>query len=373
MKTTTADPSRPAGIILCAGLGTRLRPHTDLIAKPALPVMNIPMLSYPLYYFEQAGIQKLVVNTHHRPESIRQVVKAITRDQKYSVDLSHEAPEILGSGGALWQARKFLETAPDFFLANGDSVAVFDESDVLARALDRHRQSQALATLLVCHHPQAGHGLSAVWADPVSFAVKGFGTRPPDHAPDAQPFHFIGFQIFSKQIFKFIPEGASNILYDVLVRAIAEGQPVRCEVHDQIRWFETGNEFDYLQAHEQLFTELVTSHKAHGNYGVLGKILDRFSPLWNHVCPKPGVFLHRESGLTRATFPTFALVGPRCQIHPDAQFSKTGFVVLGEGCEVREPCLLENVVMATGTTTSERGHLSQTLVSRAEQPSETMH
>ena len=159
----------PTGMILCAGLGTRLKPHTDFIAKPALPVMNVPMLGYPLFYFENAGIEKLVANTHHRPESIRQVVKALTRGQKYAVDLSHEAPEILGSGGALWGAKKFLETSAnndpeggEVLFANGDSVAVFSSSQVLQEALKRHRESQALATLLVCHHPQAGHGLSAV-------------------------------------------------------------------------------------------------------------------------------------------------------------------------------------------------------------------
>ena len=202
----------------------------------------------------------------------------------------------------------------------------------------------------------------------MSFAVSGFGTSQPPQSPESEPFHFIGYQIFSRRILQFIPPGSSNILHDILAKAIAQGEPVRCEVHDDVHWFETGNEFDYLRAHEQLFAELVANPK-----GTLADILDRFTPGWNSVSPRPGVYLHRNSGITSANFPTSALIGPRCHIHPDAQFSKTGFLVLGESCEVREPCLLENVVMATGASTSARGHLSQALVSRPETSEDSLH
>ena len=54
-------------MLLSAGYGNRFKPHTNKVAKPAIPFLNIPMLGYPIYYLEQIGIEKLAINTHYLP------------------------------------------------------------------------------------------------------------------------------------------------------------------------------------------------------------------------------------------------------------------------------------------------------------------
>ena len=58
------------GILLSAGLGTRLRPYTYDTPKPAIPFLSIPLAVYPLTLLAEFEIQNLVVNTHHLPEKI---------------------------------------------------------------------------------------------------------------------------------------------------------------------------------------------------------------------------------------------------------------------------------------------------------------
>ena len=85
-------------MILAAGLGTRLQPYTNKLAKPVFPFLNLPMLCYPLYYLEKSEIKNLVVNTHHLPETVKEKVLKETKDQNYNVSFSDESPDILGTG-----------------------------------------------------------------------------------------------------------------------------------------------------------------------------------------------------------------------------------------------------------------------------------
>jgi NDP-sugar pyrophosphorylase family protein len=211
---------------------------------------------------------------------------------------------------------------------------------------------------MITPHPEAGKTLSAVWMNGQG-DVTGFGLTPPVEQPDSQAFHFLGFQVISQDVFKGIPSGVSNIFYDIFVKALRDGQKISSYLVEDVVWNETGNEVDYLRAHADLLEKLAT----HSHYAEpIRSLLDRFSPGWGAVQPRAGVFLHRDSHLTTGDFPPRALISANCRLHPEAQFSKSGFVVLGESCEVREPCLLENVVLATGAITDQKGYLSQTLV-----------
>ena len=57
-------------MILAAGLGTRMQPLTDLVAKPALPVLGRPVIAWLLHFLRSQGISEVAVNLHHHPESI---------------------------------------------------------------------------------------------------------------------------------------------------------------------------------------------------------------------------------------------------------------------------------------------------------------
>ncbi|MEK6556075.1 MAG: sugar phosphate nucleotidyltransferase, partial [Bdellovibrionota bacterium] len=91
-------------MILTAGLGTRFRPHTDKLAKPALPFLNIPLMGYSLFHLESLGIKDLVLNLHHLPQTIRAVAAQCTTqgslssnsNPPYKIHFSDETSMILG-------------------------------------------------------------------------------------------------------------------------------------------------------------------------------------------------------------------------------------------------------------------------------------
>jgi mannose-1-phosphate guanylyltransferase len=135
-------------MILAAGLGTRLRPLTDIIPKPLMPVVGVPNIVRLIDHLARFGVRELVVNLHHLADAI----PALLGDgSSLGVRIAYSRePEILGTGGGI---RKALELLGDetFLVVNGDAVFAPD----LARAVALHRSSGALATLVVRETPEA--------------------------------------------------------------------------------------------------------------------------------------------------------------------------------------------------------------------------
>ena len=125
----TATPTRHA-LVLTAGLGTRLRPLTDVRAKPAMPVAGEPMIRRIISWLVSQGADDLVLNLHHRPETITAVV-GDGRDLGARVRYSWEYPRILGSAGGPRLARPIIgdNGAGTFLIINGDTLTDRSASD----------------------------------------------------------------------------------------------------------------------------------------------------------------------------------------------------------------------------------------------------
>src|SRR3954471_13625197 len=155
-------------MILAAGYGTRLWPLTIDRAKPAIPFMNRPLVGYVAEYLAGYGFDDVVVNLHHRPVSVRE---ALGDGSKFGVRLHYvEEPEILGTGGAIDNARALLE-GDAFVVVNGKLATDID----LSAALETHRRERALATLVLQPNP-ARERYSVVHTR--GGLVQGFGGYP---------------------------------------------------------------------------------------------------------------------------------------------------------------------------------------------------
>jgi mannose-1-phosphate guanylyltransferase len=104
-------------MVLCAGLGTRLRPLTDELPKPLVPVGNRSILSHALSALGRAGLRRAVINTHHLPQAFASALASF----ELEVDVVHES-EIRGTAGGVAGARALLGRAP-VILWNGDILA----------------------------------------------------------------------------------------------------------------------------------------------------------------------------------------------------------------------------------------------------------
>ena len=94
-------------MILAAGFGTRLFPLTIDRTKPAIPFLGKPLVGYVAEYIAKFGIKDVVVNLHHQPDS---VIDALGDGDAFGVhiDYTREVPNILGTAGALDNARHLL-------------------------------------------------------------------------------------------------------------------------------------------------------------------------------------------------------------------------------------------------------------------------
>jgi mannose-1-phosphate guanylyltransferase len=140
-------------MILAAGQGRRLRPLTTYYAKPALPLLGRPMIEYTLRMLARQGIQEVVVNLHHRPETLEPVLARAP--EGLTVHRSVEE-RILGTAGGLKRASRHLGSET-FLLLNGDTLSEFE----LASLSEVHARSKAKATLLLRPRP-AGAGYSGI-------------------------------------------------------------------------------------------------------------------------------------------------------------------------------------------------------------------
>lgn len=230
-------------LILSAGLGERLRPLTLKRAKPAIEFLNIPMLGYPYFWLDTLGLSDVVFNTHYLPDSVRHAAMHVVNPNQ-GLHFTHEN-EILGSGGGIWNARFHLQWDSNFAVANADGVVLFEELDTLERMFKFHVSRNALATLLVCPLEGVGTRIPGVWLDKYG-EVGNFGKSP--ERDYLECLHFASYMFLSERIWKYLPAGSSNILYDVLQPAIAGGEKVFGYRVDGMRWFETGNTPEYLSS-----------------------------------------------------------------------------------------------------------------------------
>src|SRR5688572_9039079 len=174
-------------IILSAGYGTRLWPLTEDRTKPAIPILGKPLVGYVAEYIARYGCDEVVVNLHHRPESVR---RALGDGSKFGVKLHYaDEPEILGTSGALDNARALLE-GETIVVINGKIITDID----LNAALDTHRRTKAIATLVLL--PNAACERFSI-VETSEGLLRGFGGMPAkgEFSVACPPLMFTGIQI----------------------------------------------------------------------------------------------------------------------------------------------------------------------------------
>ena len=252
----SAQANRPAqalrpiqkAMVLCAGLGLRLRPLTLRFPKPALPFFGGPLLRYSFALLGNAGVTSVVVNSHHLPELLAATAQREAAAQGLALESSHES-EIQGTAGGVREAARHLRGAP-FLLLNGDAFLAFSLSELIAH----HQASGACATLAVMPMPE-GESYAAVEAD-AGGAVHRIAGRGLPTEGGLTRWHFIGAHVIEPTLLDQIGAGPEDINRDVYPRMVARGLSVRvCPVRVGA-WADMGTPQRYLQACEDVMTGL---------------------------------------------------------------------------------------------------------------------
>ncbi len=224
-------------VVLAAGMGERLRPLTERVPKPLLPIWGVPVIGRTLRALEAAGVRRIAVNLHWRAEALQEYLEHWPGPAV--IALSHEE-EILGTGGALRPLRDWLGADP-FWLVNGDIVWHADLAP-LAAALSARGGRIAAAWLMPRRGPQTvacgPEGDIATYRSPTPKAP---GTAT-----------FCGVQLVSPEIAAFFPGERRFSIVAAYERAQAAGRPVAGVRLRGAYWCDIGTPEGYLRAHGEL-------------------------------------------------------------------------------------------------------------------------
>ena len=143
----SAGPKR--GMVLAAGLGTRMRAVSETIPKPLVPLAGKPLIAYALESLERAGVDEIVVNTHHLAAQIELfLADYAARPGAPRILISHEE-ERLETGGGVRQALRWLGDDA-FYVLNSDAVIADRGAPALARLAEAWDGEAMDALLLLC-------------------------------------------------------------------------------------------------------------------------------------------------------------------------------------------------------------------------------
>ena len=228
-------------LVLTAGLATRLRPLSDIRAKAALPVAGMPLIARILEQLHVAGVRRVVLNLHHRADTITRIVGDGARfglDVRYSWETT-----VLGSAGGPARAIPLLES-DRFLIVNGDTLTNVDLRALAAQHVD----TNALVTMAVV---DGREGYNGVIARPNGI-VHRFGR-------EAGAYHFIGVQAVNAAVFAGVdPAAKSETVHGIYPSLIARRPEAIRVFQGATEFFDIGSPQNYLD------TVLALAAREHG-------------------------------------------------------------------------------------------------------------
>jgi NDP-sugar pyrophosphorylase family protein len=308
------------GMVLAAGFGTRLKPLTDRVPKPLVPVANRPCIHFALLLLRHTGVCEIAVNLHHRGPQIQ---TALGDGGSLGVKITYSLEEtILGTGGGLVRMRSFLQDRT-FFLLNSDVLTAVD----LEAVLRFHRERGAAATMVVRPLPP-GTDYTPLGVDQEGFLVS-FKNLKRRARGAVQPCLFEGVHVLEPAVFDFLPPAGFSCVADQGYAGLLQNGLKVAAYPDPGPWFDLGTPSLYLQANLAVlsgraeFPQLPPDPAGAGP-GSVRKGQD--------VSIGPGARLGPE-----------VAVGDRCRIGAQAEITRS---VLWEDSSVAPGARLDHVIVA---------------------------
>ena len=230
-------------MLLAAGLGTRMRPLTDRMPKPLLPLGGRALIDHALDRLEEAGVETVVVNAHWQADQLAAYLERRTRPRTVLL----REPALLDTGGSVKAALDLLGTEP-FFVINGDAFWLDGTRPALARLAAAFDLASTDAVLLVHRtfqvHAEVGFG---------DFALDAWGALRRRREREVAPYTYAGLQIVSPALLAGTPDGrfSLNQAWDA---AIGRGR-LCAVVHDGL-WFHLSTPADLSEAESILQARL---------------------------------------------------------------------------------------------------------------------
>ncbi len=239
LSELVAEELNLSAVIMAGGLGTRLRPLTDDLPKPMLPVGGRPVMERIINQLKDAGIRCANVTTHYKPEKI---IDYFGDGHAFGIDLHYVNEDLpLGTGGALGLMATPTET---LLVINGDILTQVD----FRVMLNYHREHHAQMTVAVRRYEmQVPYGV---------IECEGSRVNRLQEKPQISFLVNAGIYLLEPTVFQFIPQGQQFNMTDLIQWLLDAGETVvSFPIHEY--WLDIGQHDDYLQAQHDIKSEKV--------------------------------------------------------------------------------------------------------------------
>lgn len=233
-------------MILAAGLGTRLRPLTNEIPKPLVPILNEPVIVHILKNLNKFNIKNVAINLHHKSDLI---IKESKKWEQLNTNFSFlYEKEILGTGGGILNASSMLKD-DTFVVSNGD---IYYEISLMD-ALKLHKQRSSIATLILIPHRDVDKkGAVKIDENGRIWEIANVGKKT---KKQLQSYVFSGVHILEPEIFKLLPSNGC-IVRATYQNLILKNIPIYAYVDNTGYWSDIGTLQSYLQTNLDLLKKL---------------------------------------------------------------------------------------------------------------------
>ena len=227
----------PQAFILGAGLGTRLRPLTESLPKPLVPVWNRPLISFGLdHLISELEVKEFMINTHHCAEAY-DIAFPKGRYSGANISFRHE-PTLLDTAGGIDNIRDWLPADVPSVIYNGDILTDLPLRD----AWEAHCGSDNLVTLLL---RSEGDELRVGFDEGTGEVVDLRGQLRPDWQ---RRYQFTGIYFISPRFLDFIHSGRIESVVLCFLEAIRQGEKIGGILVDEGLWTDLGERESYLNA-----------------------------------------------------------------------------------------------------------------------------
>ncbi|MGB3210128.1 MAG: nucleotidyltransferase family protein [Desulforhopalus sp.] len=222
-------------MILAAGLGTRLLPHTLVRPKPLFPILNQPLLLLTIKRLQRLGFDRIVINCHHLK---KQVVDALDSVEGIIVQ---EEDIILGTGGGLRTALRYFRDEP-VLVSNGDIYHTVNLLD-----LYRYHEKEGNPVTLAMHNYSRFNNVMVKDGKIASF----------DNLVEFSQLAFTGLHVMNPSVLQDIEDNTFSCIIDHYRKLLRDGLVINCYRADGCFWTDMGTVDDYLALHEGLLTDTI--------------------------------------------------------------------------------------------------------------------
>jgi len=223
-------------MILAAGLGTRLRPLTDMIPKALVKYKGTTLLEHAIRHLGQNGVKEIIVNVHHHAEQVIDFLN-VNKNFGMNITISDETGQLLDTGGGLKKAGWFFTGSRPFIVRNVDIISDLD----LRKVHEHHSCSGAMTTLVVRSRETSRYllfdssGLLCGWENRIT--GEKIITRQPEGK--LRSLAFSGIQVISPEIFDLITEEGTFPVIGLFLRLSGDHKIVAFTDNNSV-WLDVG-------------------------------------------------------------------------------------------------------------------------------------